>query len=93
VVTGTNRPADDDDWLREFWPDPQSEREMYVRTGSGLVRGLGEGTDDGTTDTPIRTSLSHSRYDDPDFYCPRCGYPDDTHSNDCPTGRALREAS
>lgn len=47
-------------WLRKFWPDPESEREMYVRTGSGFKEGLDEGTDNTATDTPVRTSRSHS---------------------------------
>jgi hypothetical protein len=46
-------------WLRNFWPDPESEREMYVRTGSGLLSGLVEGADSSSTDSPLRTSRSH----------------------------------
>jgi hypothetical protein len=49
------------DWLRKFWPDPESESEMYVRTGSGFKEGLnGEGNSP-PADTPIRTSRSHFR--------------------------------
>ena len=47
------------DWLREFWPDPESEREMYVRTGSGFKEGLNNDGNIPPTDTPIRTSRSH----------------------------------
>jgi len=47
------------DWLREFWPDPESEREMYVRTGSGFKGGLDDEGKTPPTDTPVRTSRSH----------------------------------
>jgi len=47
------------DWLREFWPEPESEREMYVRTGSGFKGGLDEGVNTTPTNTPFRTSRSH----------------------------------
>jgi hypothetical protein len=63
------------DWLRQFWPDPQSETEMYVRTGSGLVRGPDEGTEDTPTDTPLRTSLSHLPSPDGIRPCGMCGEP------------------
>jgi hypothetical protein len=47
------------DWLRRFWPDAESEREMYVRTGSGFKEEVGDDTDKAPTDTPVRTSRSH----------------------------------
>jgi hypothetical protein len=47
------------DWLRKFWPDPESEREMYVRTGSGFKEETNEDAHAAAVDTPSGTSRSH----------------------------------
>jgi hypothetical protein len=39
------------DWLREFWPDPKSESEMYYWSGNGFKEEVVEDTDTATTDT------------------------------------------
>jgi hypothetical protein len=46
-------------WLRDSWPDPKSETEMYYWSGSGFKEEVVEDTDTATTDTAIGTSLSH----------------------------------
>jgi hypothetical protein len=47
------------DWLRKFWPNPESEREMCVRTGSGFKEETDVDTNTAHPDTPSGTSRSH----------------------------------